>query len=226
MADLQVTVAQVAVRNTSGGKTVYDVQCGDGETRQVWEANLANAINTFSGTGQPITIREQVSQNGQYTNRTIKAFAPPGQALPADNGGNAGGGFRKGGGMSPEDKTRIAKMAAQGTAYGFVGALFSGAGPEAFAEALEHAEALVKALYKSARSHEKSEPTVLQTGAQGQVLGGAQSNVLPVAGQPVAGTPAEVAAQVPGVQVGVAAQQDATAEAPQAAPANDDIDWN
>lgn len=233
--DLQVGIIQITVRNTKNGKTLYDVSCSDGLTRTVWEAPIATALNAFSGTGQQVWIRATEQQNGQYTNRSIIAFAPPGQALPPDTGGFAGGGGgggrpgggggRPGGGMSPDDKTRISKMGAQGSAATLVAALFSGAGPEAFEEAVEKHAELTKRLYKSARSHETPEaagPTVLETGTQGQVL--------PSVGQPVATgavlptTPAEVAAQVPGVVVGVPVAQDAAAVAPQPAPV-DDIDW-
>jgi len=233
--DVQLGIIQITVRNLSTGKTVYDVACSDGVSRQVWEAPIATALNAFAGTGAQVWLRTSEKQNGQYTNRSIHAFAPPGQALPPDTGGPGGGfgggGGRPGGGgggrggMSEADKTRISKMGAQGSAATLVAALFSGAGPEAFEEAVEKHAELTKRLYKSARSHEAPEaagPTVLQTGTQGQVL--------PSVGQPVATgavlptTPAEVAAQVPGVVVGVPVAQDAAAEAPQPAPV-DDIDW-
>lgn len=232
--DTPVTIVQVRVQTTSNGRQKYDVDCGDGVTRTVWESNIANALNAFAGTNQQVTIRWSEKQNGQYTNRTIHAFAPPGQALPADTGqgGGQGGGFKRGGGMSEDDKTRISKMGAQGSAAVIIGSLFQGAGPEALDEALEKFDKLVVKLYKSARSHEKPGTQVLQTGQQGQVLpqGGvvqqeaAQGQVLPQVGQPVT-TPQEVAQAVPGVQVGtdsITGQQAAEAAD---APATDDVDW-
>lgn len=233
--DTLVGIVQVRVTTTSNGREKFDVDCADGITRTVWESNLANALNAFSGTNQPVTIRWSEKQNGQYTNRTIHAFAPPGQALPADTGGQGGGGGgfkRGGGGMSPEDKTRIAKMGAQGSASTLVAALFAGAGPEAYDEATELLDKLTLKLYKSARSHEKPEAAqgqVLQTGTGGQVLQAGGGAVLPQAGTPV--TAQQVAESVPGVTVGtdsLAPQEAAEASqaAPVAAPETDDINWS
>jgi hypothetical protein len=225
--DTPVGIVQVRVQTTSNGRQKFDVDCTDGVTRTVWEANLANALNAFAGTNQQVTIRWSEKQNGQYTNRTIHAFAPPGQALPADNGQGGsqqgGGGFRGGGGggfrgMSEEDKTRISKMGAQGAAATIIAALFTGAGPEAYNEATELHDKLTLKLYKSARSHEKQGTQAVQTGAQGQVLPQAGTPVDPSLLQQQAATvtPQDVAAAVPGVQVGV----------PVAAAASDDIDWS
>lgn len=241
--DLQVQIMQVAVRTTRNGRQVFDVSCSDGETRAVWEANLANAINAYAGSGTAITIREKVSQNGQYTNRSITAFAPPGQALPpeAAGGGPGGGGPRGGGGgrgMTEEDKTRIAKMGAQGNAATLVAALFQGAGPEAFDEAVALHDKLTKSLYVSARSHEKpggnaeaGGTTVLQPGAA--VPSGDTQPQAQVLQQ--GATPAQIAAAFPGVVVGAqvlpaggateaAAAADVTAQ--QAVEQGDAIDWN
>lgn len=233
--DTAVTILQITVSQTSNGRQKYDVACGDGVTRTCWESNIANALNAFAGTNQQVTIRWSEKQNGQFTNRTIHAFAPPGQAMPPDTGqggrpqGGGGGGFRGGGGMTPDDKTRITKMGAQGSAATVVAALFTSAGPEAYNEAVELLDRLTVKLYKAARSHEKPETAVLQTGTQGEVLpqGG---NVLPVAGQPVvlpqATTGAEIAAAVPGVTVGTDSLAPQAAAEESQAPANDgDIDW-
>jgi hypothetical protein len=240
--DLQVGILQVAVRTTNNGRQIFDVSCSDGKTRAVWEAGLANAINAFAGSGQTVTIRVQVSQRNGYTNETIKAFAPPGQALPPEQAGGGpgggGGGFRRGGGgMTEADKTRIAKMGAQGGAATIVAALFTGAGPEAYAEAVELHDALTKKLYTAARSHEKAggeqqQSTVLQPGAQAADAAQAQGQVLT---QGSATTPQQVAAAVPGVVVGAQALQpggaaDAAAAADvvaqNAAEQGDNIEWD
>lgn len=240
--DLQVGIIQVAVVNTQSGRQRFDVSCSDGQVRGIWDAALANAINAYAGGATQVTIRETTKpgRNGQVY-RNIVAFAPPGQALPPEQpgGGNGGGGgFNRGGGgrgMTEEDKTRIAKMAAQGTAAVLVGALFTGAGPDALAEASEALDALTKKLYKDARSHEKKGEqqdgaTVLQPGAQvgqpvqqqGQVLG-------------QQATPQQIAAAVPGVQVGTQALQpggaaDAQAavdvQAQAASEQGDNIEWD
>lgn len=240
--DLQVGIIQVAVRTTNNGRQIFDVSCSDGVTRAVWEAGLANAINAFAGSGQQVTIRVKVTQKGQYTNESIQAFAPPGQALPPEaagggTGGNGGGFRRGGGGMSPEDKTRIAKMGAQGSAATIIAALFTGAGPEAYAEATALHETLTRKLYVEARSHEKpggeqeqqQGTTVLQPGAQ---VGAAQTDTGVL---PQGSTASDVAAAVPGVTLGAqvlqpggatdaAAAADVVAQG--AAEQGDSIDWN
>jgi hypothetical protein len=238
--DLQVGILQVAVRTTRNGRQIFDVSCSDGKTRQVWEAGLANAINAFAGSGATVTIRVNVKQNGQYTNESINAFAPPGQALPPEGqgGGSGNGGFQRGGGgrgggMSPEDKTRIAKMGAQGSASTLVAALFAGAGPEAYNEAVDLLDKLTRKLYTDARSHEKpggetqqDGATVLQPGVQ---VGAEQAQALPQGA-----TPQQIAAAVPGVQVGAnvlapggAADAAAAADvnAQQAVEQGDQIQW-
>lgn len=241
--DLQVGIIQVAVVNTQSGRQRFDVSCSDGQVRGIWDAALANAINAYAGGATQVTIRETTKpgRNGQVY-RNIVAFAPPGQALPPEQpgGGNGGGGgFNRGGGgrgMTEEDKTRIAKMAAQGTAATLVSALFTGAGPEAYGEAVGLMDDLTKKLYKDARSHEKSGgqqqdgATVLQPGAQvGQPVQ-PQGQVL---GQQT--TPQQIAAGVPGVQVGTQALQpggaaDAQAaadvQAQAASEQGDNIEWD
>lgn len=235
--DLQVSIMQVAVRTTRNGRQLFDVSCSDGKTRAVWDAGLANAINAYAGSGATITIRVKVSQNGQYTNESITAFAPPGQALPADTGGTGGGGFQRGGGrgMTDEDKTRIAKMGAQGAAATIVAALFTSAGPEAYDEAVALHEQLTRKLYVEARSHEKPAEqqgaTVLQPGAQVGAGDAQQGQILPQAGA----TPQTIAAGIPGVQVGAQVLQPGQAADPQAATdvaaqqaseQGDQIEWN
>lgn len=241
--DLQVGILQVAVRTTNNGRQIFDVSCSDGKTRAVWEAALANGINAFAGSGATITIRVRVSQKGQYTNESITAFAPPGQALPpeAEGGGTGGGGgFRRGGGgMSPDDKTRIAKMGAQGSASTLVAALFAGAGPEAYDEAVSLFDKLTRKLYTDARSHEKpggggdeQSGTVLQPGA---TVGAAQADTTQGAVLQPGATAADVAAAVPGVQLGAqvlpaggAADAAAAADvqAQNATEQGDNIQWN
>lgn len=216
--DLQVQIMQVAVRTTSSGRQIFDVSCSDGKTRAVWDSGLANAINAYAGSGATITVRVKVSQNGQYTNESITAFAPPGQALPPEQAGGGPGGPRGGGrgGMSEEDKTRIAKMGAQGSASTLVAALFQGAGPEAYDEAVSLFDKLTRKLYVDARSHETpggtpQGGTILQPGAP---VGGQVTQPLPAQN---ATSPQAVAAGVPGVVVGTQALPQGGAADPQAA---------
>ena len=240
--DLQVGIIQVAVVNTQSGRQRFDVSCSDGQVRGIWDAALANAINAYAGGATQVTIRETTKpgRNGQVY-RNIVAFAPPGQALPPEQpgGGNGGGGgFNRGGGKGqypPEVTTRITKLAAYEYATTLVGALFSGAGPEAYAEAMALTDECAKHIYVEARSHEKKGEqqdgaTILQPGAQvgqpvqqqGQVLG-------------QQATPQQIAAAVPGVQVGTQALQpggaaDAQAavdvQAQAASEQGDNIEWD
>lgn len=235
--DAQVQILQVSVRNTRTGKQVYDVACSDGKKRQVWEPGLATQLNSYAGTGQVVTIRFDVKQNGQYVNESIQAFAPPGQTLPPDGnmqpalmpgaplpnvaaaplaavplGGNVAPiqAAPQGGSdrFPPEVTTRITKLASYEYAATVVGGLFAGAGPEAEQQAVEVLDRIAKHVYEHSRSHENTAPT---QAPQGMIV-------------PTATTPGEVAAQLPpgAVQVGapVAAAQDAAAEAP------DVIQWD
>lgn len=238
--DSQVQILQVTVRNTRTGRAVYDVACGDGEKRTVWEAGIANGLNAL--VGQVVTIREEVKQNGQYTNRTITAFAPPGQQLPPDASaqlapvGGLGtplaggavqpiqqapqGGARGKGQYPPEVTTRITKLASYEYATTLVGSLLAGAGPEAFEQAIELTDQAAKHFYTKSRSHEK--PAV---DPQQAALAAAQAIIDAAAQAGTLTTPAAVAAVVPGVEVGapvetVAAAQDAAAEQ------GDDIQWD
>jgi hypothetical protein len=242
--DSQVQILGVNVGNTSTGKTFYAVQCSDGIERRCWNAQLAQKINSFAQTGQTVTLRYDVTQNGQYTNYSVKGVFGPGEVLAAEAapmqaglpspmqvlpvgapmGGppmgtaapqQSGGGK---GSFPPEVTTRIVKMASFSDACVLVGGLLTGAGPEAFEQAMELVEKAAKQIYASSRSHEQGGPTTVQ-----------QGTITPVADN-AAGVAEFANAQLPGaVQVGApvatAAQQDAAAEAPDATP-TDNVDWN
>lgn len=240
--DAQVQIMQVAVGTTRTGKTYYDIACSDGVKRRCWDAALAQQINAYTNTGQAVTIRFEVTQNGQYTNYNVKAFAPPGAQLPPDGNMQAapmgqpqqqfvpqpqgapimgappvgppmpqaqpnGGGGR--GQYPPEVTTRITKLAAYEYAAIVVGGLFASTGPEAEAEAIAMLDRIAKHVYQQARSHESAAPAqVIQQPAEvAQFVNEQQSG--PVAGGVQVGAP-----------VGVAAAQDAAAEAP------DVIQWD
>jgi len=92
--EVQTQIASVYSRTTSKG-VVYDINLGDGSTKQTWKAEIADALNRFAGSGQVLQLRYDVkpSNNPQYPPReTITAFAPPGQMLAPEVavGGNAG----------------------------------------------------------------------------------------------------------------------------------------
>lgn len=225
--DAQVKILGVSVGTTRNGKQYFDVQCSDGQTRRCWDASLSQKINQFanqSGQGPDVTLRFDVTQNGQYTNTSVKACFGPGEMVTADTG-NSGSSFGSGGGRggggrgawTPEQTMRVTKLASFEYATTLVGALFSGAGPEAFEQAYELTEEAAKRIYKAARAHEKGGATT--TGS-----------MLPQGGQlqPVANDPQGVAGFVNDaaggnvVQIGapIAQAQDAAAEAP------DTVEWD
>jgi hypothetical protein len=231
--DSLVKILRVTVGSTKNGKQYFDVACSDGQERRCWNAGLATKINTFAnetGMGPDVTLRYDVTQNGQYTNTSIKAVFGPGEPVTADvqpmGGGQGGGGNRGGGGgrggWTPEQTIRVTKLACFEYATTLVGSLFAGAGPDAFEQAYELVEEAAKRLYKSARSHEKG-GTTTNVLPQGNVMPqGEQAQIQPVAND-AAGVAQFANAELPGaVQVGaqVAQAQDAQAEAP------DTVDWD
>lgn len=235
--DSLVKILRVTVGATKNGKQYFDVACSDGVDRRCWNAGLAQRINTFAndqGMGPDVTLRYDVTQNGQYTNYSVKAVFGPGEVVTADvqpmggqqgggGGGNRGGGGK--GGYPPEVTTRITKLAAYEYASTLIGGLYAGAGPDALPQAIEQMDAVAKHIYKQARAHE-------QGGTTTNVLPqGDAANVLPQGGQPPIQPVADTAQGVAdfanqaiqgAVQVGapVAQAQDAAAEAP------DTVDWD
>jgi hypothetical protein len=209
-SDIQGSVLSVQGRNTRNGSTIYDIAFSDGNTYTTFDPDLATKANNLAG--QAVSARVKVEQKGRFTNFYLNDIAPAGQlapqALPApggtavgvpvaggipivSNGGGSGGGR---GGMTPEREAKIVKQNVLGTAFGFVGALFQGAGPEALEEATSLAGALAQKLY-------------------GVVQGAQPQAAVPVAA-PVATTPQEVAAEVAAeagegvVSVGVGAEEE------------------
>lgn len=201
--DINGQVLGCTAKQTSRGM-LYKVAFSDGNEYTTFENDLAKKANSL--VGSPVSARVNVSQKGQYTNRYLNDIAPEGQLpledmqgaagqtvdgilieQPAQRGGRGGGGK----GMTEADKTRMSKQNALSTAFLSLAQLYQGAGPEAAAELEERAMALAGRIYNKGRDHE--------VGTQAGV------NVTPV---PT--TPQEVAAAVPGVQVGVS-------EAPEAA---------
>jgi hypothetical protein len=188
-------------QSKNGQHTLYDVAFSDGNKYTTFEADLANTANAL--VGQQVSAHVDVKQNGKYTNYNLEAIAPQGQlAQPALQAGTpvtfpvghqlVGSGTssipitppQQSGGWSEEKDQRITKLALLKLASCLVGSLFSGAGPEALEEAQAKTVALAKELYV-------------------QIFAG------PVGATPAtpAATPAEVAASVPGVQVGAVSEQ-------------------
>lgn len=230
--DVVTKILSVTVGATKNGKQYFAVKSADGQERRCWDAALATKVNSFAdpmGQGPDVTLRYDVTQNGQYTNYSVKGVFGPGEMVTPDTGGSSGGGGFSGGGggggrkggYPPEVETRITKLASFEYATTLVAGLFAGAGPDAFEEAWALTEETAKRIYKAARAHEKVGTTTNGTGALAPGAPAPGDGTI----QPVATTPQGVAAAMPPgtVQVGapVAAQaQDAAAEAP------DVVDWD
>lgn len=205
MQDIDGQVLEVTGRKSKDGKhDMYDVAFSDGNKYTTFEYDLAQKALGLKG--QAVSARTEIKQNGKWTNFNLEDIAPQGQLGPllTPNGGTPVGLGPPGPqpvvaaatpppyqtGVQPSipfqqqenqiDKAqRIVRQNVLGTAHAFVGALFQGAGPEALQEASEKALALARELYVIAWT------------------GGAEQPA-----QSVPATPEEVAAAVPGVQVG------------------------
>lgn len=152
MQDINAQVLSVSGRTTRNGRTLYDVALSDGQKYTTFEPDVANKANAL--TGQQVTARVEVTQNGQYTNYNLKDIAPAGSAMPplampvpagaplpvagpSTTGVptpipmTSGGG----GGMSPEREAKIVKQSSFSSAAVIVAGLFQGAGPEAVEQA-------------------------------------------------------------------------------------------
>lgn len=216
---IQTQVLGVTSRPVNGGRTIYEVQAGDGNKYSTFKPDVAQKAANFQG--QMADLLVAVQQKGNYTNFYINDAGPVG-TLTASNptqgtpigGGNitpvggsaggpgvitpvSGGGSR---GMNDEDRLRMARCSSSSTAFAFVAALYQGAGPEALKDALKMARGLAEG--------------VLQWNQQGLWPGGVQVTPLDV---PPPETPQEVAGQVPGVRVGVEGV---------VASGGDDIPWD
>lgn len=213
-------------QSRNGQHTMYDVAFSDGNKYTTFDANLAQTAANLSGqaASAKVSVDQRQQNNRTYTNFNLLEIGPPGSisgaaAQPIQGGvvgpgviQPAGGGVitpapQQGGGgggrgFTPEDKARVSRFAAQGTAFAFVATIYSGLGPEALPEAVKAAKALTEELLNHGQTG-LYRPSPLETA----------TTIIPTAT-----TPQEVAEQVPGVTVGV--QQDAAAEA------GDDIPWD
>jgi len=200
-ADIQGQILGVTGRTSKSGQhQMFDVAFSDGNKYTTFDQGLANKASQY--VNQQVTARVSVEQNGKYTNYNLVDFAPAGASLPAQAQPAAAGTPIQ---VAPQpvvipqqqeskkfteaDATRITKLACLGSAVELVGQLVQGAGPEAVNEAMDLALAVSRKFYSEARSHEAPDA-------------------------PGPSTPAEVAAVVPGVTVGVGAVEAPPAEAP------------
>ena len=165
MQDIVGQVLGVTGRATRNGNTVYDIQFSDGNKYSTFVPELATKAQQL--TGQQVTARVEVKQNGKYTNYNLEDIAPVGQlpplAMPVAGGTPLAAGVpmvgappqvapgipivQGGGGMPPEREARIVKQSVLATAFEFVGSIFTGAGPEALGEAKDAALSLAQELY-------------------------------------------------------------------------------
>lgn len=165
--DIDTQLVSVQGRNVNtrfGAKIVYDVLLGNGVTHQTWKSDIAmraqGLLQENGGNPVPVSARVSKSQDGKYDNLDdiatpgqLPALAvpglPPTAVIPIVNSG--GGGGR---GMDPVREARIVKQSCLSTAFGFIGNLFSGAGPEAQLEAAALALELAKELYSQVYGRE------------------------------------------------------------------------
>lgn len=172
------------------------------------------------------------NKNGtEYKNYNLLAIAPEGQLPPDDStqtstspsgipivnaGSSQGGGAKKGGwggggsSKDPEVQRMIVKQNVFGTSLDFYGRLYQGLGPDAAEEAFAKAEEKAAHLYGviTKRYNEQNPPAAAPVAVQPVqpvVVTPVAAPPVPEATAqivPVATTAAEVAASVPGVQVG------------------------
>lgn len=202
MQDINGQVLEVTGRKSKNGQhDMYDVAFSDGNKYTTFDYDVAQKALGLKG--QAVTARTEIKQNGKYTNFNLEDIAPQGQLGPLLTP-NGGGTALPIGSAHPLQSTviqpmsgaqptipfqqfesettkneRITRQNVLRTSFQFVGSLFQGAGPEALEEATEKALALARELYVIG------------------LHGGAEQPV-----QSVPATPEEVAAAVPGVQVG------------------------
>lgn len=201
-SQIQATVLGVSGRTSRDQKhQMYDVMLSDGNKYTTFDPDVAAQANALQG--QAAVANVSVEQNGKWTNFNLLAIGQPGTlvqptpglqvgtAIPvgsaplAQQSGVAGIPMQQpssgGGGMTDADKARITRLSAVGTAFDFVSRLFAGAGPEAGRQATEIARGLTEAIV--AYGHNGTWPGI-------------------------AASPAQIAAAIQGVQVGVGQQQE------------------
>lgn len=222
-SDITGQVLGVSGAPTRTNKLMYSVAFSDGNSYTTFDAGMATKAQQLQGQTVSARVEQKPKQNGQGFYLNLIDIAGQGQlpplampmqpglpiaGVPIMGGGAVGapapgipiqapasGG---GGGNFPEPVVvRIVKLAVIDSAASLVGQLFQGAGPEAFEEAVNLTETLAKRLYEQARAHE--------------------APAVPPAQVPVQApqTPQEVAAAVPGVQVGTEGVQAPTTRGPE-----------
>lgn len=201
MQEIVGQVLGVTGRTTRNGKTAYDVAFSDGNTYTTFSPQLATKAQQLQG--QAVSARVSVTQRGQYTNLNLEDIAPqgqlapmafpaqPGTAIPMPSAPIPGGVVgapaaqgsaipiqtQQGGRRDPAVEQRIVRQNVLGTAFGFVGDLFQGTGPEGLEEAKEIALGLARELF-----HIAYYGTAMQNG----VVVGQEAQVVPAEQTPAA----------------------------------------
>lgn len=153
MEDKIGQVLGVTGTQTRTGKTKYEVAFSDGQKYTTFHPDLATKAQNL--VGQQVSVRTDTEINGQYTNLYLRDISPQGQlaplAMPVPAGTPVAAPIpiapASSNGRSPEVEQRIVRQNVLGTAFNFVGNLFSGAGPENYAEAFNLSIDLAKQLY-------------------------------------------------------------------------------
>lgn len=217
MYDINGKILGVTGSTTRNGGSKYNISFSDGKTYSTFDQAAASKANGLLNQDVTMRVEQKPSRDGTRMFDNMIDVALVGQLGQSPQGVQIGGGIPMtvgggipmnnpipmvsggGGGMSNEDKQRISRFAAAGTAFEFIGSIYAGGGPESLAEAVKNARALTAELVRYGYTGDYS-------------LGGQQ------VAQPVPTTPQEVAQQVPGVQVG--------AEGIDNSHPVDDIPWN
>ena len=194
--DLVGQILSVQGRKAGRG-TIYDVAFSDGENYSTFKQDIAAKAQSLAG--QPVTLRIERVQKGEYVNQNLLDVAPagsmpalpqapaPGTTVPAGTPGAPLADIpmkpdyqRE---LSPGTQRRITFNSAADTAAQLVGGIYAGHGPEAFEDAYDKFKQVTKELEEQSHLRSQANP-------------GATTPPPPVS------TPAEVAAAVPGVEVG------------------------
>lgn len=177
--DVQVQVAgQITSKPTNNGGTKFDIPLSNGMKASTFDAALATQVSQLGGQVFTARIEQKPNPRGGTPYTNIIAVAGPGMTLPPEIPGAGTPVFQPpqqavpftpvvggqaptpivpdtgGKGFSEADKIRITKLAAIGTAYGFVGQHLANGAVE-FEEAVKWADSLALKLYTDARSHEQ-----------------------------------------------------------------------
>jgi len=195
MYEASFTVLSCTGKGTSKG-TVYEIAGSDGVKYQTWDANIAAKASGLQG--QLVAARVEQKQNGKWLNYVLEDIGLPGTLVPtaapiaaAPVAAPVANIPMQAPAMPDAEKQKlIVRQSVLKTAFEFVGTVYTGAGPESLSQATEEAFELAGQLFKKVYVADAT-PT------------------------PVPTTPAEVAAVVPGVQVGTEGVETATAPSPE-----------